>query len=73
MRRPMVAIAVLLGACISARAAETFIYPELPPKCAAVIDQDDKNVVVLIRCKGQIDWVVYMGPGNAAPGAVMTP
>jgi hypothetical protein len=31
------------------------------PGCAAIVDQDDKNVIVLVRCKGQIDWVVWAG------------
>jgi hypothetical protein len=44
-----------------ASAAETVVYPELPKDCAAIVDQDEKNVVVLVRCKGQIDWVIWSG------------
>jgi len=55
-------LAAIVLCATPASATETVVYPDLPPGCAAIIDQDDKEVVVLVRCKGQIDWVVWWGP-----------
>jgi hypothetical protein len=54
-------LAAIVLCATPASAAETVVYPALPPGCAAIVDQDDKNVIVLVRCKGQIDWVVWAG------------
>jgi hypothetical protein len=46
----------------SANVTETVVYSDLPAGCSAVIQQNDKEVTVLIRREGQIDWVVWAGP-----------
>ena len=33
----------------------------LPPGWATIVGQDEREVVVLVRCKGQIDRVVLAG------------
>jgi hypothetical protein len=61
-------LAAIILFAAPAHATETVVYPNLPKGCAAIVDQDDKEVVVLVRCRGQIDWVVWAGAEGRSVG-----